>query len=271
MKKIFNVFHISKTRKEFYVRTINEFIENKSANILVCGGGALDASVFKILGFKNITISNLDARNASNQFHPFKYSFENAESLSYKNNSFDYVIIHAAIHHASSPHRVLTEMFRVSKIGFIAFESRDSIVMGLMEKLKLTELYETSAVFFNECKFGGVNNTNIPNYIYRWTEREIEKTIRSYSPYYKNEYFYRYETALPATIGFGKNSIIKVIIIIFAAPFYFTFSKIFKKQQNLFAFFVKKNPDKLLPWILSSNKTSEHVLNEDWIVSHYRK
>jgi ubiquinone/menaquinone biosynthesis C-methylase UbiE len=271
MKKIFNALHISKTREEFYSETLNALIDNKGANILVCGGGELDVSVFKNLGFENVTISNLDERNADNQFYPFKYSFENAESLSFKNNSFDYVIIHAAIHHASSPHKVLTEMFRVSKFGFIAFESRDSIVMRLIEKLNLTETYETSAVFFNKCRYGGVNNSNIPNYIYRWTEREIEKTIQSYCPYYKNDYIYRYGTAFPATIGLGNNSILKLITIIFAAPFYFTLSKIFKKQQNLFAFFVKKNPNNLFPWLLSSAKTSEYVLNEDWITSRYRR
>ena len=42
---------------------------------------------------------------------------------------------------------------------------------------ELVQEYEHAAVFYNDCVFGGVKNTPIPNFIYRWTRRDIEKTI----------------------------------------------------------------------------------------------
>ena len=83
-------------------------------------------------------------------------------------------------------------MYRVSRKGLLVFEARDSIVMRVMEKLQLVQVYEATAVHMNDCRFGGVNNTEIPNFIYRWTEREVEKTIQSYSPLYRDCFINRF-------------------------------------------------------------------------------
>ena len=116
-------------REIFYLNCVCNLINDKSSSILVCGGGTLDKSIFEKAGFKNVTISNLDSRMNENEYNPFKWKYENAESLSFNSGSFDFVVIHAAIHHASSPHRVLTEMYRVARKGVLAFESRDSTIM----------------------------------------------------------------------------------------------------------------------------------------------
>ena len=55
-------------------------------------------------------------------FAPFKWSFQNAESLSFVDDSFDYVVIMPQSI-TSVPHKVLTEMYRVAKKGVLAFES----------------------------------------------------------------------------------------------------------------------------------------------------
>ncbi len=97
-------------RRSFYEKIVQQRIQRKTASVLVCGGGDLDKNVFEKLGFQDVTISNLDTRIESDDYVPFKWKFENAEALSFPDNSFDYVVIHAAIHHASSPHKVLIEM-----------------------------------------------------------------------------------------------------------------------------------------------------------------
>ena len=259
-------------RSIFYSKIVNKRIPNKDASILICGGGILDKETFLNLGYKNVTVSNLDTRASAEEFAPYKWDYQDAQSLSYDDDKFDYVVIHAAIHHASMPHRVLLEMYRVSKYGFLAFEARDSLLMRLVTKLNLNQEYEHAAVFYNDCLFGGVNNTEIPNYVYRWTEREIEKTIQSYSPICKHTYLYDYATAYPCTPELELKNGLKVLLLTILKPLYVIISKIFYKQQNQFAFFVSKasNGNKLFPWLYSDKETNKIKFNKEWAKKKYR-
>lgn len=238
-------------REEFYKKNLLRCFPEQSASILVCGGGTFDKKIFEACGFTNVTISNLDVRMNADAYKPYSWAFEDAESLSYQDNAFDYVAIHAAIHHASSPHRVVTEMYRVAKKGVFAIESRDSLIMRIFERYGLTQTYEHAAVFYNDGKFGGVNNSEIPNYVYRWTEREIEKTIRSFAPFAEPEFHYMYEMSLPVTPQMEKGGMLKYFFLKLARPFFWVLTRLFPRQQNLFAFFIKKPiiPDQLFPWI----------------------
>ena len=254
---------LADVRLLFYQDRINEFINNKNASILVIGGGTNDKLVFQENGFIDVTISNIDERQSDNEYYPYRHCFQNAENLSYKDNEFDYVIAHATLHHFSSPHRGLTEMYRVSKKGVVVIESRDSWLMTLLIRFKVTPDYETAAIYDNNCKYGGVNNTCIPNYIYRWTEHEIEKTIKSFAPYVRHKILYRYGSDKPSATKRSK-SFYKKIIINILSPIYNLTVKFFPKQQNLFAFFITKPviPDDLQPWI----KFDDGVMsfNEAW-------
>ncbi|UJB67904.1 class I SAM-dependent methyltransferase [Acaryochloris sp. 'Moss Beach'] len=198
---------MSDIRISFYQETIGKWIGNLDASILVVGGGETDRDVFHRLGFTNIEISNLDSRLSSDEFAPFSWSYQKAEELSFESNQFDYVVVHAALHHCESPHRALLEMYRVARKGAIAFESRDSLLMKILEKTRLSPTFEHLAVYYNDGKFGGVNNTEVPNYIYRWTEREIEKTINSYAPYAKHKFFYEYGSDEPFSTSVEKKSL----------------------------------------------------------------
>jgi len=226
-------------RERFYQNGVRDLIKDKNASILVCGGGLLDKNIFEKLGFHNVTISNLDTRMQGDEYAPFKWKYENAESLSFNAESFDYVVIHAAIHHASSPHKVLNEMYRVASKGVLAFESRDSLIMRFLERWGFTQVYENTAVYHNDCTYGGLNNTEIPNYIYRWTEREIKKTIQSYAPYCRHKFHYRYGSAFPVTPGVENKGQTKTAFLKLVRPFFLLFTKLFPKQQNLFAFYLK--------------------------------
>lgn len=263
---------MSDVRKQFYIDCVTRFFVKPEPSILVCGGGPFDKSVIESCGFKNVTISNLDSRLKGDEFAPFKWAYENAESMSFADNSFDYVVIHAAIHHASSPHRVLTEMYRVARLGVFAIESRDSFTMRIFERLGLTQVFEHAAVYYNDFKFGGVNNTHIPNFVYRWTEREIEKTIQTYAPHAKHRFAYSYATSFPVSAQLEKNGLIKYIVLKTAQPFFWLLTKIFKKQQNLFGFFIEKPivPKDLYPWLMLNEKM-EIVFNEAWGHEKYKK
>ncbi|GHT89148.1 hypothetical protein FACS1894137_17960 [Spirochaetia bacterium] len=266
-----NQLNILKDRRtKFYLNCVNDIIKDKTQKILICGGGGVDKTVFEVLGFKHVTISNLDTRMNENEYLPFNWKFENAESLSFENESFDFVVIHAAVHHASSPHKVLTEMYRVAKIGILVFESRDSLIMRILTKLNFLETYETS-IYINDYKYGGVNNTEIPNFIYRWTEREIEKTIQSYSPYCKSKYIYRYGTAFPCIPEFQRRRSFKYYFLEIIRPVSFIFFKLFPKQQNQFFFYVEKPNIKksLFPWF-AVDENNEIIPNRKWIEKNYK-
>jgi SAM-dependent methyltransferase len=259
-------------REAFYQKIVSEQIKDRDASILVCGAGSLDKQIFANLGFSDVTLSNLDEKMDHGEYAPFKWKYENAEILSFNNSVFDYVVIHAAIHHASSPHKVLTEMYRVAKKGVLAFESRDSVIMRFLERNGLTQVYEYTAVYYNDCKYGGMNNTEIPNFVYRWTEREIEKTIQAYAPYFKHKFIYRYGTAFPCTPGLEAKGVNKTIFLKLMRPFYWLFAKIFVKQQNLFAFYIEKPiiQNSLLPWLIFDESERKIKFNKKWGDQKYR-
>jgi len=247
----------------FYKNCTHEIIKNKNASILVIGGDENDKLVFQENGFIDVTISNIDETQSDSEYYPYKHCLQNAEKLSYKDNEIDYVTAHATLHHFSSPHRGLTEMYRVAKKGVVVIESRDSWLMRLLIKIKITPDYETAAIYDHNCKYGGVNNTCIPNYIYRWTEREVEKTIKSYAPYVKHKFTYRYGLDEPSATKRSKSWSKKILIDI-SSPIYRLIVKLFPKQHNLFAFIITKPliPDDLQPWI----KFDDGVIsfNESW-------
>ena len=138
--------------------------------------------------------------------------------------------------------------------------------MRILERLNLTQVYEHAAVYFNDCAFGGMNNTDIPNFVYRWTEREVEKTIQTYAPYCQHQYIYKYGTAFPCTPELESKGGVKKLVLTIARPLYWLFIKLFPKQQNLFAFFIEKPSYKenLFPWLRFDNKEGKAKFNRSW-------
>lgn len=253
-------------RGNFYRDTISEWIPDRESSILVVAGGGTDRGVLLSLGFSNVTISNLDSRIKGTEFAPFAWRFEDGVSLQVESESFDYTIIHAGLHHMASPHKALTEMYRVARKGVAIFEARDSFTMRLLERFGLTQSYEHSAVF-EQGTYGGVDNSEIPNYIYRWTEREVEKTIASYAPAYNHRFRYRHGATSPST----PLSFFKRLLVAIATPVYRLFSALFPTQRNLFAAFIEK-PEKgqsLHPWLKDSS--GKVGFNQEWGASQYGK
>lgn len=257
-------------RLSFYTRVLAGWVRDRGASILVVGGGATDRSVLLKLGFQNAVISNLDSPTDTRPFAPYDWRILDAENLQCRDEEYDYVIVHAALHHCASPHRALLEMYRVARHALILFESRDSLVMRIVEALGLTETYETSAVYYNRCECGGVRNTHLPNFVYRWTEREIEKTISSFAPHARHRIQYRYGNDVADTPRMAQNRL-KGLVAQLAAPGYWGFAKLFPRQQNLFACKVQKPkiPDDLNPWLMVDG-TGALKFNREWAQKVFR-
>lgn len=258
------------TRILFYKETVSALIPDRDAAILVVGAGANDRDVFLALGFSNVVMSDLDPRIKVDDYQPFQWSQQDMEHLDYCDNEFDYVVTHAALHHCSSPHRALLEMYRVARRAVVAIEARDSFVMKMIERIGLTQPYEHAAVYYNECKYGGVNNTDIPNYIYRWTEREVEKTVNSFNSSSRHRISYRYGYDLPRTVALVRHSGLKSLLVLVILPLYRLFVLIFPKQKNLFGFRIEKPvlPDDLHPWLVVDG--GKIKFNDEWGKSVYK-
>lgn len=228
-------------RFNFYKYNILKFLE-KNSKILIVGAGIDDFKLFKENNFTNFTSSNFGGKEIDGK----NFKQIDINNINELDESYDYVVAHACIHHCSKPHNGILEMYRVSKKGILVIESKDSLLMKIMTKLKLAEEYEVSAINDPDSfgDKGGVDNSNIPNFVYRWTEVEIKKLINSYDPRYKYKIDFEYEFEFSNLLEKIKSKILqKILKVLF--PIIVLFLKIvIKKQANLFAFFINKQKSK---------------------------
>ena len=232
-------------------RVLSDLINKKMLSsaddrILVICGGSYDASVLRDAGIKYAVISNLDARFQEG-YAPFDWAHEDAESLSFPDGSFDWVFVHAGLHHCVSPHRALLEMCRVTRKGIVVIEARDSFLMRIAVALGLAVDYELDAVAISDFKWGGIRNSTIPNYIYRWTEREVIKTIECFMPEKIHRFLFYYGIRFPTErltmSSYSKRALARILGGLAKAA-----QQMFPKQCNEFGFVVLKTTE-LKPWI----------------------
>ena len=220
----------------FYEKMLLKYI-NKDSNFLLISGSEKEIQILTKLRYKNfkITFHKELNKNIEDNYNLLvgKNLFDSdVRNLQFNDSEFDYVITNATLHHIDVPHIGISEMYRVAKKGVLIIESNDSLTMRLACKLKLSEEFEDSSVDRNK-KTGGLLDLGIPNYVYRWTEREVNKLLKSLDPSKKNTIIFDYENDL--TNIKSKNPLIKIII--FFAKIFFIF---FKKQQNCLSIFIDK-------------------------------
>jgi SAM-dependent methyltransferase len=258
---------------EFYTDTLQELLDkeliNRDMRILVLCGGNLDRDALLRLGFKNVTISNIDTRMTGTEYAPFAWSFQDAENLTLADGDYDFCIAHSGLHHCASPHRALLELYRVARTGVLIFEPRDNLLSRLGVLLNFAQEYEVLAVKDNGYTFGGVRNTAIPNYVYRWTEREIRKTVASFAPWVRHGFLFRYRLRVHwGRLWSLKNKVLLVLMAL-AYPFLKCLTLLCPGQCNNFAFAIFKPliPDGLQPWI----KMDDNGVNLDkaWVEKRY--
>ena len=128
-------------------------------------------------------------------------------------------------------------MYRIAKYGILIIESNDSFIMRLSVRLNFSENFEKSSL--NENNYvGGVDGSNIPNYVYRWTEREVKKLFYSYQPDKEINIFFNYENNIYNQNL--SNNLIKKIIITSSYIFLKIIFFLFQKQQNLMSIYIDK-------------------------------
>ncbi|HET8675336.1 MAG TPA: methyltransferase domain-containing protein [Blastocatellia bacterium] len=258
--------------KHFYSLLLRKLIASgavsRDMSVLVVCGTSKDKTVFAELGFTGVTISNLDTREPVDEFRPYSWSYQDAESLKYPDNHFDLVAVNAGLHHCQSPHRGLLEMYRVARRAVLVIEARESFLMKLALRMGFAEEYEVCNVVTEGLHFGGVRNTPVPNYVYRWTEREVTKTIASYAPHAKHKIEFYYDLKFPFGSLVDRNPFY-LITAIALYPFAKLAGKLFPRQSNLFAFAIKKPelPHELMPWLRLEDEAI--ALNLPWIKERY--
>lgn len=228
----------------FYLDVMKKLIASKAVSttdsVLVVCGGPLDEKVMGMAGFTDVTVTNLDDGMSN--------SFQDAENLTYGNDSFDVVVVHAGLHHCYSPHRALLEMYRVARKCAVSFEARDSLMMRTAVRLGLTEDFECHGVRMSGGDCGGVANGPVPNFMYRWTEREVFKAITSYDPGQVPDIRYFYDLRIPVQRFTQAGNRLLRSFALLVEPTSRVLAALFPKQCNEFAFAVCKT-NQLQPWL----------------------
>ena len=140
--------------------------------VLVLGGGQEDLDILTACGFKQMVMSNIDSPGLA----------LDAENIALPDNSYPVVFAHAVLHHCRSPHKAIGEMVRVARQHVFFLEPNDSWAVRMLVRLGYSFPYELAAVAAHEYLHGGMRDGPIPNYIYRWTGHEVEKSVASYHP-----------------------------------------------------------------------------------------
>lgn len=177
----------SKNRSRFE-NLLRDYVHSRDldlqSNVLVVGGSAEDGRTLNRIGFTSVTLSNLLDPRASEQadldeagMHTLRMD---AEAMELPDNSYDLVLAHEVLHHCRSPHKALLEMLRVSRRHVIFLEPNNSLILRLLLKLRFSFPYELPAVIASGFQTGGVRDSCIPNYIYRWSAMDLYQTTASY-------------------------------------------------------------------------------------------
>ncbi len=223
--------------------------------LLVVAGGAQDKAVLQELGFTNVTITNLDTRLNAADYTPYTWEYQDCEALTYADEQFDFTLVHWGLHHCFSPHTGLLQMYRVSRLGLILFEPHDNFLTRLGARFQFGQTYETEAVFYNQCAHGGVKNSAIPNYVYRFDRREIVKTVAANAPYARHHFQFYYDLAPGTSVQHQRNPLRRYLLTL-ALPVLRLATALAPPLCNRFAAVVLR-PDlkrDLYPWLRLENE-----------------
>ena len=169
----------------------------RSDSVLAVCAGTRERDLLADRGFTDAVISNLEAEA---DMAPFAWSRQDAQDIHLDDGSFDFCVVVAGLHHCASPHRALVEMYRVARKGILVIEARDGLLTRAAVRLGAASRYELDAVAAHDGRAGGVNDTSVPNFIYRWKEDEFRKVIRSADPTGEPSFRFFYALDVPGRV-----------------------------------------------------------------------
>lgn len=237
--------------------------------VLVVAGGEFDRQVLLEQRLVDVVITNLGYHAGQTDYAPYSWRRLDAERMDLEDGAVDWAIVHAGLHHLAVPALGVCEMFRVARKGILCLEARDSMLMKLLVRLGLTAEYELEPAFLSGGTIGGYRDGPIPNYVYRWTEREFEKVIHSFAPAHRHDFFYGYGYSVPAQrfamarsawmrlAGRGMAGLAKLA------------EWVLPTQGNQFAFGVVKNVA-VQPWLTPELRFDESYMAAKYDRARYR-
>ena len=139
-------------------------MSGRSAVVTCCGSGR-ELGMLHKYGIK-LTATDLTIEQLSDFVRDKiveRAEIQNAERLSYADDSFDYGFVYAGLHHLAHPHAGLCELMRTGREAAIFIEPQDSLLHAITRMLGRT----------------GPDFEPAGNYVYRWKRREVEKIAMS--------------------------------------------------------------------------------------------
>jgi SAM-dependent methyltransferase len=265
-------FDLSVFYRDVLSRLLDRGELHRDDNVLVVCGGPFDKQVLASLGFTRVTVTNLDERQKADggaEFAPYRWDYQDLEALGYADESFDAVIVHSGLHHLRCPQRGITEMMRVARRLVVGFEPHRTLYTTLGVKLGAGQEYEDAAVYYNDCRWGGVANTEIPNYVVRLNRGDIERCVQTYNPIARHRVDCFYATRIPSrlqglarqgVVGRAVHTLTGLLAAVGRLPF----------LANNIAFCIHKPrvPQDLFPWLTVVD--GRVTCNKSWLEQKYR-
>ncbi|HTF24322.1 MAG TPA: methyltransferase domain-containing protein [Candidatus Limnocylindria bacterium] len=261
-----------KSRDQFlavFLRHLKTCHIDTNEKLLVIGGSWQDVELLIGAGFKDITLSNfqleLEEDAHSNLSVKVKLLAIDVEQVDLPDGSFDYVFAHEVLHHCRSPHRALCEMLRVARKHVVVLEPNDSFSMRVLTWAGFSFPHEIFSVVYHGYASGGVRDSCVPNFIYRWSAHELCKTVSSYLAEYEflvHMYPYWDFNVDEKQLSMRKETRIHAITSVMGAKTFLAVLRAFqivlncipivRRQGNKFFCCIEKTGD-LRPWLTFEN------------------
>ncbi|GAB2974287.1 methyltransferase domain-containing protein [Nocardioides montaniterrae] len=238
-----------------FARLLREHISNgvirTDDSVLVQFAGTFDEMVCQEVGLTNVTFVNIAPDSPSSEIGGTAFD---AHKMPQADESYDHVMGHSGIHHCSRPHEALHEMYRIARKTVLFVENQDSALMRAASKAGVVGWYELAAVVADGYDTGGVDGTGIPNFVYRWTRRDLYKTVATYDPAYDIPI----EVHTEWNLGTGRvaSEVLRKKLRMSQATAERTFvqgqrvmNAIAGRQGNIFAATIRKDLRTLHPWM----------------------
>jgi ubiquinone/menaquinone biosynthesis C-methylase UbiE len=127
-KEFYEKFRAFRYETEWHIPLLVPFAESRDRTVLEigCGNGA-DGAMFASHGaiYTGVDLTEEAVESTRAHFNVLgldgTFQIENAESLSFPDNSFDIVYSHGVLHHTVNPQQAIREVYRVLKPGGKAY------------------------------------------------------------------------------------------------------------------------------------------------------
>ena len=154
-------------------------------------------------------------------------------------------------------------MYRVARRGLVVFEPHDTFLTRIGVRMGVGQQYEVAAVAANDLQRGGVQNTALPNYVYRWTAREARKALASYDPSGAPRVRCLYDLRVPGEMADRMRARPARLAARVAVPVARAVLRVMPAQANAIALVIDKvDESRLQPWLRSCE--GGPVLDPSW-------